>query len=31
MNKYFAEFLGTFALALAVGVSLAGKFPVPSP
>src|SRR5438128_577844 len=31
MNKYIAEFLGTFVLALAVGLSLAGKFPVPTP
>ncbi len=31
MNKYIAEFLGTFALALAVGLSLTGKFPVPTP
>ncbi|MBI3696807.1 MAG: aquaporin [Acidobacteria bacterium] len=31
MKKYLAEFLGTFALALAVGLSLAGKFPVPTP
>jgi glycerol uptake facilitator-like aquaporin len=31
MNKYFAELLGTFALALAVDLSLAGKFPVPTP
>ncbi|MBI1790463.1 MAG: aquaporin [Acidobacteria bacterium] len=31
MNKYIAEFLGTFMLALAVGLSLAGKFPVPTP
>ena len=31
MNKYLAELLGTFALTLAVGVSLAGKFPVPTP
>jgi glycerol uptake facilitator-like aquaporin len=31
MKKYVAEFLGTFALALAVGLSLAGKFPVPTP
>jgi aquaporin Z len=31
MKKYAAEFLGTFMLALAVGLSLAGKFPVPTP
>ncbi|HYL73095.1 MAG TPA: aquaporin [Bryobacteraceae bacterium] len=31
MKKYLAEFLGTFALALAVGLSLTGKFPVPTP
>jgi aquaporin Z len=31
MNKYIAELLGTFVLALAVGLSLAGKFPVPTP
>jgi len=32
MNKYIAEFLGTFALALAVALSLAGKFTaVPTP
>jgi len=31
MKKYLAEFLGTFALALAVALSLAGKFPVPTP
>jgi aquaporin Z len=31
MKKYIAEFLGTFALALTVGISLAGKFPVPTP
>jgi glycerol uptake facilitator-like aquaporin len=31
MNKYIAEFLGTFALALAVGLTLGGKFPVPTP
>jgi|SoiMethySBSTD1v2_1073268.scaffolds.fasta_scaffold1259937_1 glycerol uptake facilitator-like aquaporin len=31
MNRYVAEFLGTFALALAVSLSLAGKFPVPTP
>jgi aquaporin Z len=31
MKKYAAEFLGTFALALTVGLSLAGKFPVPTP
>src|SRR5262249_59747933 len=31
MKRYVAEFLGTFALALAVALSLAGKFPVPTP
>jgi glycerol uptake facilitator-like aquaporin len=31
MKKLLAEFLGTFALALAVGLSLTGKFPVPTP
>src|SRR5262245_52072769 len=31
MKKYIAEFLGTFALALAVVLSLAGKFPLPTP
>jgi glycerol uptake facilitator protein len=31
MTRYLAEFLGTFALALAVGLSLTGKFPVPTP
>lgn len=31
MKKYVAELLGTFALALAVGLSLTGKFPVPTP
>ncbi len=31
MKKYIAEFLGTFALALAVGLSLAGKFPLATP
>jgi glycerol uptake facilitator protein len=31
MTRYLAEFLGTFALALAVGLSLVGKFPVPTP
>ena len=31
MKRYLAEFLGTFALALAVALSLAGKFPVPTP
>jgi glycerol uptake facilitator-like aquaporin len=30
MNRYIAEFIGTFALALAVALSLAGKFPVPT-
>ena len=31
MNKYIAELIGTFALALAVGLSIAGKFVVPTP
>lgn len=31
MRKYLAELLGTFALTLTVGLSLAGKFPVPTP
>ncbi len=31
MKKYIAEFVGTFALALAVGLSITGKFPVPTP
>jgi glycerol uptake facilitator-like aquaporin len=31
MNKYVAEFLGTFVLALAVSLSIGGKFPVPTP
>ena len=31
MKKYAAEFIATFALALTVGVTLAGKFPVPTP
>ena len=31
MKNYLAEFLGTFALSLAVALSLAGKFPVPTP
>ncbi len=31
MKKYLAEFLGTFVLALAVGLSLAGTFPIPTP
>jgi glycerol uptake facilitator-like aquaporin len=31
MKKYIAEFVGTFALALAVGLSLTGKLPVPTP
>jgi glycerol uptake facilitator-like aquaporin len=31
MKRYLAEFLGTFALALAVSLTLAGKFPVPTP
>ena len=31
MKKYAAEFIGTFVLALTVGVTLAGKFPVPTP
>jgi aquaporin Z len=29
MKKYIAELLGTFGLALAVVLSLAGKFPIP--
>lgn len=31
MTKYIAELVGTFLLAVAVAVSLAGKFPVPTP
>lgn len=31
MNKYIAEVIGTFALTLAVGLSLAGEFPVSTP
>lgn len=31
MNKYLAEFVGTFLLALAVNLSIAGRFPVPTP
>lgn len=31
MRKYLAEFIGTFALAFAVSMSLAGSFPVPTP
>lgn len=31
MRKYIAEFIGTFALAYAVSMSLAGNFPVPTP
>ena len=31
MKKYTAELLGTFALALVVGLSLSGSFPVPTP
>ncbi len=31
LNKYLAEFLGTFALSLVVALSLAGSFPVPTP
>ena len=30
MNKYLAEFVGTFLLTLAVSVCLATKFPVPT-
>ncbi len=30
MKKYIAESIGTFALALAVGLSLAGKLPIPT-
>ena len=30
MNKYLAEFVGTFLLTLAVSVCLASKFPVPT-
>jgi len=31
MKKYIAEALGTFTLALVVGLSMAGRFPVPTP
>ncbi len=31
MKKYKAELIGTFVLALAVNISLAGTFPVPTP
>lgn len=31
MNKYIAEAIGTFALTLAVGLSLTGEFPVSTP
>ncbi|QQS60077.1 aquaporin [Candidatus Falkowbacteria bacterium] len=31
MNKYIAEAIGTFALTLVVGLSLAGEFPVSTP
>lgn len=31
MKKYLAEAIGTFALTLAVGLSLAGNFPVSTP
>ncbi len=31
MKKYFAEFLGTLILALAVSLSLKGGFPVSTP
>jgi len=31
MPKYIAEFLGTLILTLAVALSIAGKFPVPTP
>lgn len=31
MKKYIAEFFGTFALTLAVGLSLNGNFPVSTP
>lgn len=31
MKKYIVEAVGTFALALAVGLSLVGKFPIPTP
>jgi glycerol uptake facilitator-like aquaporin len=31
MNKYIAELFGTFTLVLVVMLSLAGKFPVPTP
>jgi aquaporin Z len=30
-RKYLAELLGTFGLTLAVALSLAGKFPIPTP
>lgn len=30
-KKYLAEFIGTFGLTLVVALSLAGKFPVPTP
>ncbi|HVA96146.1 MAG TPA: aquaporin [Candidatus Acidoferrales bacterium] len=31
MKKYFVEFFGTFTLTLIVMLSVAGKFPVPTP
>src|SRR5262245_38104705 len=31
MNKYIAEFVGTFLLAFAVGATLTGKFAMPTP
>lgn len=31
LNKYLAEFIGTFTLAFVVALSLAGTFPVPTP
>lgn len=31
MKKYLTELLGTFCLALAVGLSLGGAFPIPTP
>lgn len=31
MKKYLAELLGTFALTLAVSLSLGGNFPIPTP
>jgi aquaporin Z len=31
MNKYFVEFFGTFTLVLVVMLSVAGKFPIPTP